>query len=325
MYDALVNFPGKVTTVANRANSIASVIFLGGSERLVTDPVQFVVHNAWMPPNALGDIMLNSQTLAQLKAEVEAVDEVLRNVYAKYTDADMKALMSVETNINTKELIEMGLATGVTESLQVKEQRSAALAYTPTYLQILNQSIKTEDMAELTDKVDGLERLFKGFMNIFKATTKNMVVSVEGGPTLYVYSEGELQGATVVIADADGNPTEESAPDGQHTLTSGEVVTVEGGVITAVEVAQSIEDLKAEMEKKDEEYQAILAEKDEEVKNLQNAFAQIKAEFDALKKEIPGKPSGNEPKIKNEISAEDWAKMTQSERIQYNLKNEFKK
>jgi hypothetical protein len=286
--------------------------------------VQFIVHNAWMPPNALGDIMLNSQTLDQLKAEVEAVDEVLRNVYAKYTDADMKMLMAVETNINTKELIEMGLATGVTESLQVKEQRSTALAYTPTYLQILNQSIKTENMAELTDKVDGLERMFKGFMNIFKASTKNMVVSVEGGPTLYVYSDGELEGASVVIADEAGNPTEEAAPDGEHVLSTGEKITVSEGVITSVMVAESIEDLKAEMEKKEEEYKAEMEQKEEEINNLKNAFAQIKAEFDALKKEIPGKPDKETTRVKNEISAEDWAKMKPSDRILYNKKFELK-
>jgi ATP-dependent protease ClpP protease subunit len=321
IYDAICAFPGKVTTITNRANSIASVIFLAGSERLVTDPAQFVVHNAWFSPEGLSDLMLNTQTLSQLKEEVEAVDKVLRAIYAKYTDADMEALMAKETNITTEQLIQMGLATGKAVSVEMNAHAGRSVAYTMNYLKILNQS-KNKQMEDVNKRLEGLERLFKGFSNLFKGNTKNMVVTAEGGTSLYVYSEsGELEGSKVVIADADGNPTEEAAPDGAHTLSTGETITVSEGVITGVQVAESIEDLKAEMAEKEEAYKAEMAEKEEEVNNLKNALNAIKNEFDALKKAIPGKPA---PQAQVETEKVDWEKMSPSQKILLNKKIELK-
>lgn len=319
IYDALKAFPGKVTTITNRSNSIASIIFLGGSERLVVEPLQFVVHNAWISPENLGGMMLNHQTLAMLQSEVKQVDELLKNIYAEYIDEDMSALMEVETNIEPERLIEMGIATGRADSMEMKALAGAPVTYSKNYLKILNQS-NNKQMEDVNKRLEGLEKLFKGFSNLFKGNTKNMVVTAEGGTSLYVFTEnGDLQGSKVVIADADGNPTDEAAPDGAHTLATGETITVSEGVITGVQVAESIEDLKAEMEKKDEEYKAEMEKKDVVVQNLQNALNKIKNEFEALKKDIPGKPD-----VKNQtperLSAEEFAKMSKSEVIIFNNK-----
>jgi hypothetical protein len=66
---------------------------------------------------------------------------------------------------------------------------------------------------------------------------KSMVVTTDGNVSLFVYSEdGELLGKEVVIADEAGQPTDEPAPDGMHTITTPEGaqfdIVVSGGLIS---------------------------------------------------------------------------------------------
>jgi ATP-dependent protease ClpP protease subunit/archaellum component FlaC len=329
IYDAIKAHPANITTVTNRANSIASVIFLAGNERLVTEGVQFMVHNAWLEPAALGDMPLNVHSIAELHAEIKAVDDTLLDIYAKYTDADMAEMMAKETYLKADQLLEMGIATGKTAVELMALANSKPIAYTAKHIEFLN--LNHNQMTDVTEKVNGLEKTLKSLLNLFKGSVKNMVAKTESGQALYIFTENpeELEGAKIVLADGEGNPTEEAAPDGAHTLEGGQVVTVEAGVITGVSVAESIEDLKAAYEEKEEEMKAEMEEKDKEIldlknqlSNLGNEVKKVMADFEAFKNEVPG----YEPKKKPAPAHEkEWDKMTASERILHNLKNELKK
>ena len=88
-----------------------------------------------------------------------------------------------------------------------------------------------EKSTKMTDK----EKELNGFMDKFLAKAKkigkelgfefdpvDIVVELNDGEKLFVVSEdGELEGKEVFKADAEGNRTDEAAPDGTHDLNDG--------------------------------------------------------------------------------------------------------
>ena len=110
IYNLLRNYGGEVTTVNDSlAASAASVIFLGGSNRLMADGSRIMIHRA------MGMAFGNSDELRKTLAALESYDASLVEIYSRFmVDTDPKeieSMMGNETWIGTDESIELGLAT----------------------------------------------------------------------------------------------------------------------------------------------------------------------------------------------------------------------
>jgi len=110
IYNLLRNYGGEVTTVNDSlAASAASVIFLGGSNRLMGDGSRIMIHRA------MGMAFGNSDELRKTLAALESYDASLVEIYSQFmVDTDRKeieSMMGNETWIGTDESIELGLAT----------------------------------------------------------------------------------------------------------------------------------------------------------------------------------------------------------------------
>ena len=111
----------------------------------------------------------------------------------------------------------------------------------------LNKTTSTKHLAKLA------KNMVEEYAEDAGEMPENMVVSLEDGTQLYIYSETEdIVDKRVVLADADGNPTEEPAPDGMHMLESGKEVRVSDGLILEV-IEPEPENMKDDKEKKDPE------------------------------------------------------------------------
>lgn len=325
MHDALKNHGAKITTIAKKANSIASVVFLAGDERLIATEAEFMIHNAWLSGDQLKGMQINAHVLAELREEMTHVDNQIKKVYNQYTTEDVDVLMKAETFLRPEQVVAMGFATGYTEQAPADFlANTRPLAYTKKYLSILNKSTKMAE--DVNKRLDGLEALIKGVKNLFSFKFKNMAVKLANGQELYISSEdGEIEGKRVELADAEGNPSGEAAPDGAHELQDGRIITVQDGIVQGVQVAESIEDLKAEMAEKEEAHNAALAEKDEEIQalaakneELSAKFGDIELAFKALKEDVQGDTKEKDKKTAynaKTYTAEEWAKLKPSEKI----------
>ena len=110
IFNILKDYPGEVTTINDSlAASAASVIFLGGSKRLMGDGSRVMIHRA------MGVAFGNSDELRKTLQALESYDASLLDIYSQYLlnddKAAIEAMLSAETWFGVDEAIEAGLAT----------------------------------------------------------------------------------------------------------------------------------------------------------------------------------------------------------------------
>ena len=109
IYNLLKNHSGEVTTINDSlAASAASVIFLGGSKRLMGDGSRVMIHRA------MGVAFGNSDELRKTLQALESYDASLLDIYSQYLSEDkaaIEAMLSAETWFGVDEAIAAGLAT----------------------------------------------------------------------------------------------------------------------------------------------------------------------------------------------------------------------
>lgn len=329
-----------VTTTALTANSIASVIFMAGKRRRVTPTTEMIIHNAWMDAQDLGSEKLNVHTLEALREVFEQTDAQILSVYAEAAGKDKEstllALMASEANLGAEKALALGLATEMVESEKPVSLKNRVLTFSRNQMQILEKEndnlILTKNQMQHEEKLNAVEKLLRGLKNLFNSSLKNMAAVTKDGVAIFIAGaeDGELVGKTVYLAE-DGLPTEQLAPEGEHTLEDGSVITLDAnGVIVSVAPAIDVEDLTAKMEEKEK----ALQEKEAEILDLK---AQIKAlkendakkaealeglrnEFSSLKNQIVGDPDDKKKKPAT-LPAEDFAKLPPSEKIRLRAMN----
>ncbi len=114
IYNALRRNGAKIrTTCDGFACSIASVIFMAGDERVMSDASLLMIHNAWT--SAYG---VNAADLRKLADDMDAITQASKNAYMSRVNIDEKRLgelMDAESWILPADAIEMGFATEVEE------------------------------------------------------------------------------------------------------------------------------------------------------------------------------------------------------------------
>jgi len=135
-FEALINSPGGsveagfkiyqmlkplgITTVAEKANSIASVIFLAGKTRKIYEDAEMIIHNAWLDPQSLEGEKLNFHTVKLMGEFFAKTDMKILEVYAGVAGEDKTAalagLMAQDTDLGSAKALSLGFATEVIKS-----------------------------------------------------------------------------------------------------------------------------------------------------------------------------------------------------------------
>ena len=114
IYNALKRHKAKIITHNDGfAASIASVIFMAGDERYMSDASLLFIHNAWTR------VAGNAGVLRKTADDMEKMSQMSTNVYMKHvniTEEDLKAKLEAETWITPTEAVEWGFATAISES-----------------------------------------------------------------------------------------------------------------------------------------------------------------------------------------------------------------
>lgn len=112
IYSALRRHKARVrTTCDGFACSIASVIFMAGDERLMSDASLLMIHNAWT--SAWG---VNAADLRKLADDMDTITSASKSAYMArvfITEDELTELMDAETWISPADAVDMGFATAI--------------------------------------------------------------------------------------------------------------------------------------------------------------------------------------------------------------------
>ena len=112
IYSALRRHKAHVrTTCDGFACSIASVIFMAGDERLMSDASLLMIHNAWT--SAWG---VNAADLRKLADDMDTITSASKSAYmarVSITEDELTELMDAETWISPSDAVDMGFATEI--------------------------------------------------------------------------------------------------------------------------------------------------------------------------------------------------------------------
>ena len=319
IHDLLVNSGKKINTIGEgEVRSIATVVFLAGSERLISENCDFTIHNPWLDPTNMGK--MEGDDLIKTGNEMKQEEKKLAEFYSRKTGHpvdQIKNKMEVETTLSAQECIDLGFATKILEPVK-------AFAYYPkTKTNKINNNIMNTKLGTLAKQI----------LNIINGTVKADASPLADGSS--IYHDGELAEGSACFSDE-----EMTVPcaDGDYEFEDGTIATISGGVVTALvipmtdeeasakkaiedkanaekEEAKKLADAKktedevkaekkvADLEKviadKDAELNALKKEQDAQAKNMLNIMNEVKT----LKKVIPG---GSEPvKIGNQYFVKD--------------------
>lgn len=111
IYNALKRHSAKVVTRCDGfACSIASVVFMAGDERVMSDPSMLMIHNGWT--HASG----NAKELRKAADDIEKMTDASVQIYLQSVSVEedeLRRLMDEETWIAADEAVSMGFATSM--------------------------------------------------------------------------------------------------------------------------------------------------------------------------------------------------------------------
>lgn len=130
IYTALKRHNAKVVTHCDGfACSIASVIFMAGDERVMSDASLLMIHNAWS--STCG----NAEKLRKAADDLDKISETSANAYraaVNIDDAELDRLLAEESWISPQDAVNMGFATRIEtyrqSSVPAANARSAVMA-----------------------------------------------------------------------------------------------------------------------------------------------------------------------------------------------------
>ncbi len=137
IYNALKRHKAKIKTYCDGfAASIASVIFMAGDERIMSNASLLFIHNAWTYTGG------NANELRKTADDLETMTQASINAYMDHvniTEEELKEMLDAETWITPQDALTMGFATSIINDSTNKNP---------------NQSIKKQVMKQLTKPVE---------------------------------------------------------------------------------------------------------------------------------------------------------------------------
>jgi len=111
IYNSLKRHSAKVNAYCDGfACSIASVIFMAGDERIMSNASLLMIHNAW------NFVMGNSVELRKQADDLDVISQAAFNVYKEsinIDDADLQTLLDAESWLLPEQCLTMGFATSI--------------------------------------------------------------------------------------------------------------------------------------------------------------------------------------------------------------------
>jgi ATP-dependent protease ClpP protease subunit len=215
IHDLLVNSGKHIKTIGEgKVYSIATIVFLAGSEREMMKNADGLIHNPYIPPFTLAD-QYESDDLIKIAEGLKQEEAKILDFYAERTGTDKAKLaeyMANDTKLSAEDMLTLGFATKIIEPVM------AFAYYKPIKIKMNETDVKT-----FGQKLDQIWEHIKGFSRI---PPKDQVITDKDGKEFKIEKES---GAPVV--------GDKATPDGSFTMTDGKVIVISNGVITEIKEA----------------------------------------------------------------------------------------
>lgn len=156
IYNSLKRHSAKIVTYCDGyACSAASLVFMAGDERIMSNASVLLMHNA-------SNVAWGTAADMRKKADdLETVSKAAMNAYLNHvniTAEEMEALMDEDRYMKADEALEKGFATKVSQedeakvaTMSVRKEFAARLMQEPKVVPVANVTIDKEQMEELVD------------------------------------------------------------------------------------------------------------------------------------------------------------------------------
>jgi ATP-dependent Clp endopeptidase proteolytic subunit ClpP len=256
IYHRLKNLPiQKECVIEGNCMSIATLISLACDRIIALNPSRYMIH---LPSMGLegtrSDLENGAKELKQIEDEIVAVYQKKTNLPAE----QLMAMMSKETYMSADEARGFGFVDEVKEELKA----------------VAKGKMRNKNIWDSLG-----ERIAQAFKQY---VASNMEIQSDKGVITIDGEDGAFEGKPVTI---EGQP----APDGEYKLENGKIITVAGGVVTAVVDAPAPEPAPESPEdklKKMEEQMSALKAENEQLKAAQATAAQATQQLASAEQKV---------------------------------------
>ena len=261
IHDLLINSGKKIKTIGeSKVYSIATIVFLAGTEREMMKNADGLIHNPFIPPYTLAD-KYESDDLEKIAESLRQEEEKILQFYAEKTGADEAKLaeyMKEDTKLSADDMLSLGFATKIIEPVK---------AY--AYFKIKNNPIMTEkEVKTFGEKLDTIIDKFKAFSRIAPVDQKLK----------------DKDGKEFTLDKESGAPAvgDKATPDGTYVMADGKTITIAGGEVTKIDEPAAA--AKTELELANEKIVELEA-KIEETETAKAEAEAVKTEAETAKTE----------------------------------------
>ena len=276
IYDLLTNSGKTITTIGEGSvKSIATVVFLSGTERELLPNAEFLIHNPWIDPFNLPSSQLTAEDLQNIADEMKSAEDKMSQFYADKTGTDISSiqdLMKEDKNITADKALELKFATKILTPVK-------AFAFAiPTKHKEENTMSKAIDA--INAKVDKIFSFLKTKADAAQASGSTIT---DGDGKTY-NTDNETVDVGTKVTNTDGTP----AADMTITLADGTVVVTDSnGVVTSVTAPAA--QAETDVEKLNAKVAELTKQNEELTSQLQaneTKFAETERKIDLIAKSI---------------------------------------
>jgi ATP-dependent protease ClpP protease subunit len=294
IYDLLTNSGKKIKTIGEgKIYSIATIVFLAGSEREIMKNADGLIHNPYIPPYTLADAY-ESDDLLKIAEGLQQEEAKILDFYAEKTGADKAKLaeyMKEDTKLSAEDMLTLGFATKIIEPVKA-------------YAFIKPKNNFKMDEKEFKTWGQKLDTIIESIKNFSRLPAKDQTLKDKDGKEFKLEKES---GAPAV--------GDKASPDGSFVMADGKTIVIANGAITEIkEPAAANSELELANEKITQLQSELDAEKakvaaaDKAKPDLTAAEASFKAketEAKALITELQGLKNLWKPEGRTKFSSVD--------------------
>ena len=218
IHDLLVNSGKRIKTIGEgKIYSIATIVFLAGTEREMMKNADGLIHNPFIPPYTLAD-KYESDDLEKIAESLRQEEVKILDFYCQRTGSPrdmLEKFMNEDTKLSAEDMLNLGFATKIVEPV---------MAY--AYLKPKNEFIMDEKLffERLGTALDNAVLKIKGFSRI--------------DPTNLTLTDKDGKEFTIEKESGDPAVGDTATPDGTFTMANGKIIVIAEGVISDIQEAE---------------------------------------------------------------------------------------
>lgn len=307
IYDRL-RATGKEITATAEGNcaSMATIIYMAAPKerRRAYENAHICVHNPWMCPWALGE-GVTADDLQKAANDLRSEQERMVSLYVERcgcTREEIQSLMDENKYIDVDEAMKLGI---------VGERVAPMSAHKQT-------NHNTNTMKE--EKIE------------VKASVLDRILAKLGLKSIEDFKEDEMHGMDLNTADGntisvereEGEPQvgDKATPDGEWLMPDGTTIVVQDGVIAEIRPKEEAAEDEADDDKKGDDPETELDERDEEMQQLRDRIAELEKENEELRQRL--EEANTNAKTTDDLRILNLVKMAGGEKALAQIKSTYK-